>query len=308
MLAIVHARAGGGKGLARWRAVEPELHRRLNGFAAVLPPTAEAAREAVRDALMGGEREFIAAGGDGTVNLVIATILQHATAAVRARVRVGAVGLGSSNDFHKPCRNGARVAGVPVRVDFAHTIAADVGRLRYRDGDDWRCRRWILNASIGTTAEGNRLYNDDDAIGRLKHLHPDLGMVSAALRALVSCGPHPMTLVTDDGPEEWIGVVNLGVVKNPHFTGALRYDSPHEPGSGMFHVHLLADVGLAGRARAFARLHRGRFAGTPGTRSWRASRLTVRADRPFAVEGDGEVIVTSEVEFSLDPRALAVCT
>jgi diacylglycerol kinase (ATP) len=309
MLAVVNAAAGGGKGLARWRAAEPELRRRLGAFTTTFTSDADDARAALLRAIAQGETDILAAGGDGTVNLIASVLAEGNGVAHPHSLRLGAVGLGSSNDFHKPFRPDGFVAGVPVRLDFDHTVRHDVGCTRYRTaGGSWATRHWMLNASIGTTAEGNRLYNDGPVERVLKRLHPDAGMVGAALHALFTCGPRPLTLVFDDGAPIAARVTNLGIVKNPHFTGVLRYDSPYEPGSGMFDVHMLGDVSLLQRARVFVGLHRGRFGGQPGTTSWRARRLLVRAERPFAVEGDGEVVVTCEAEFSLRPRALELCT
>jgi len=309
MLALVNPHAAGGNGRVRWERVRASVAALVGNLTTVLPADAREARDAVRRALLAGERDFIAGGGDGTVNLVVDALLAHVTVAERRRLRLGAVGLGSSNDFHKPHRPDGWIGKVPVRLRFDRTVAHDVGRLRYlRPDGEWRCRRFILNASIGVTAEGNRRFNDDPAVARAKRVHPDLGMAWAALAALFDGGPWPMRLATDGGVPETARVTNLGIVKNPYFTGMLRYDSAYEPGNGEFDVHLLGDVSRPARVRAIAALCIGRFTGRPGTSSWRARRLSVSADQPFAVEGDGEIVITTHAEFSLDPRALAVCT
>jgi diacylglycerol kinase family enzyme len=308
MLALVNPHAGGEKGLARWERVRDAITERTGAFEIEVPADAAAARDAIRRAVWDGEHDFIAAGGDGTVNLVVNALLAHVTVAGRERLRLGAVGLGSSNDFHKPHRPDASIGDVPVRIRFDRTMPHDVGRLRYLLPDgEWRCRRFILNASIGVTAEGNRRFNDDPTVAVVKRVHPDLGMTWAALAALFDGGPWPMRLATDAAPPVVERVTNLGIVKNPHFTGMLRYDTAYEPGSGTFDVHLLGNVSRAARVRAILGLCRGRFLGRRGTASWQARQLTVSADTPFAAEADGEVVLTTEARFSLDPRALAVC-
>ncbi len=308
MLVLLNPTAGGGKAGRRWTRVAPKVERRIGPFMLVVPDGAEQARQAITAALGAGETTFVAAGGDGTVNVVAAALLAHTTADARRHIVLGAVGLGSSNDFHKPRRRDATIHGVPVRLDVARAVPHDVGRLRYLDADGtWRCRRWLLNASLGTTAEGNRRYNADPAVARLKRVHPDLGMAWAALTALWQIGPRPMTVATDGMPPVNLDVTNLAVIKNPHVSGVLRYDSPYEPATGWFDVHVLNGASRSRRARTLAALCRGRFQGLPGTLSWRARRLHVRAETPIAVEGDGEIVLTREVEFSLDPRTLRVC-
>jgi diacylglycerol kinase family enzyme len=112
----------------------------------------------------------------------------------------------------------------------------------------------------------------------------------------------------EDGHRTIVHLRNLGVVKNPNFTGCLRYDSPYEPDSGEFFVHLLAESSLRDTVITLARLARGRFAGRRTARSWRGNWLALASARPFAVEADGEIVVTRRAEFSVAPRALQVCS
>jgi diacylglycerol kinase family enzyme len=117
----------------------------------------------------------------------------------------------------------------------------------------------------------------------------------------------PVVLEREDGVREEVLLCNLGVVKNPHFTGVLRYDSPYEPASGDFFVHLLESASLWDTVVTLARLARGRFAGRRTAHTWRARRLALESTVPFAVEGDGEIVLARCVEFTLAPSTLAVC-
>jgi diacylglycerol kinase family enzyme len=104
-----------------------------------------------------------------------------------------------------------------------------------------------------------------------------------------------------------VSVSNLGVVKNPHFAGSLRYDSPFEPASGKFFVHLLAGQRPLRLLQALIGLARGRFAGRFGSRSWQATRLGIDAPAPFPIEVDGEVVLARRACFALRPGGLRVC-
>src|SRR5437016_2873987 len=57
---------------------------------------------AVSSAVHNGERSFVAAGGDGTVNALLNAIVACENRPPLEEFTLGAVGLGSSNDFHKP--------------------------------------------------------------------------------------------------------------------------------------------------------------------------------------------------------------
>lgn len=308
MLVIVNPRADGGRAAARWQRIRPRVAELIGPFDECVALDLGFVRRTIADALERGERRFVAAGGDGTVNLVMADLVELAPQDVLGHVTFGAIGLGSSNDFHKPGRD--TIDGVPCRLDFEHPIPHDVGRTAYVDPEGRRgMRHWLINASVGTTAAGNWLYNHATGlVGALKRLSASLGMIGAALMAVLRHSHVPVTLRLQDGSRESLVLCNLGIVKNPHFTGILRYDSPYEPASGDFFVHLLVGSSLYGTMVALARLARGRFSGRGASRTWRARHLALESPVPFAVEGDGEVVLARWVEFSLAPGTLAVCT
>lgn len=309
MLVLLNPTAGGGRALAQWRRMAAALERRfgpLDVVGVAGPPTT---RVRIAESLRQGERRFVAAGGDGTVNLLIGALASLATPDLLPQITVGALGLGSSNDFHKPFRNGAAQGGIPCRLDFSAATALDIGVLRYTDTDGVARRRyWINNASVGVTADGNCRFNTPDPVLRwLKRAATGPAIGYAALRALVAHRPRRMTLRSDEQPPLTVSVSNLGVVKNPHFAGSLRYDSPCESASGRFYVHLLEGQPLSRLVPALFDLSRGRFMGRDQSRSWRAARLAVEADEPFAIEVDGEVVLARRACFGLLAHYLRVC-
>ncbi len=310
MIVLLNPRAGGGRARERWQRIQAGVRQRLGPFTLVVAETPETLTARVAAALTAGEREFVAAGGDGTVNAVMTALLAHAPRGALSSIKLGAIGLGSSNDFHKPLNRERTVDGLPFRLDFLATVQHDVGLLTYRDDQDQlRSRRWLINASVGTAAEANRLFNSSErGLNLLKRVAPGVAMVYAALRTVFGFRCREMTLTIDESETVHTSVKNLGVVKNPHFTGALRYDSPYEPGSGHFFVHLLGRTSLPCLVVALGRLLLGRFAGQTGARSWRATRLRIEADRPFVVEGDGEVVTARKAYFTLVPDLLQVAT
>lgn len=305
---LLNPAAGGGLAARRWREVEPEVRRRLGDYVLVRGEGPGLEQELGRR-IAGGSRDFVAAGGDGTVNRLLELLIAAADEAVLPCLRLGAVGLGSSNDFHKAVEEEPSLGGVPLRLERAGAQLHDVGRLRYRDdrGSE-RVRHWINNASIGTTAEANRLFNHPTALLRaLKRWSPWRGIIYTAVREIVEYRSRPMVLALDDGDSLEALVKNLGIVKNPHFSGDLRYDTPYEPGSGVFYVHLLERVSAPRLAYTAWGLLHARFTGRKGTRSWRARRVRVTARQPFAIEFDGETVVAGEAVFDLLPRLIQVC-
>jgi diacylglycerol kinase family enzyme len=308
MIVILNPSAGGGTAFEKWRRIEPQLRRQLGPFELVIGQDATDVRRVIAERLAAGETDFVAAGGDGTVNRVASSLFEEISRVDLHRIRLGAIGLGSSNDFHKPLRADQQICGIPCCIDFEAARPRDVCLVSYTDeaGVRW-CRPWLINASIGVTAEANGFFNRPNrTLKFLKRRVPGLAIIYAALRTLLKRPAQNLVLRIDDRTWMRARVANLGVVKSPHFTGSLKYDSQYEPANGRFHVHMLADVSRPRLLLALVRLARGRFSGQRGARSWPATQLGVAADRAFALEGDGEVVFTSDASFHVVPRLLRV--
>lgn len=293
--------------MRKWARVSPILSDRgiasrvyfLNGRAST--------DRHLREALNSGETDFIAAGGDGTVNALLNALIGSATPAQLGRVRFGAIGLGSSNDFHKPFGTENLAEGIPCRLDLSRARPRDVGCVTCRAGSGPVTRYFLVNASIGATADANDFFNrPDGALRLLKRVHTPSAILYAALRTISS---HRNLHAVIQSPE--VGTIPttisyLGVMKSPHFSGSLRFNFPARFSDGRLAVQLFPGLERVGLLRLLIRLAEGRSTDRQ-SRSWSTRLLTVTADCPFAVEFDGEIVRTSEARFSILPQFLKVC-
>ena len=126
-LVIVNAHAGGGKGPVRWGRLAPRLQT-LYPHIAVVTTEAEEAVDAARAAAAAGVKVIVAAGGDGAVNALLNGLMDPATDRPRWDVALGAIGLGSSNDFHKPSDPARHIGGFGVAMNPEAGARVDVGR------------------------------------------------------------------------------------------------------------------------------------------------------------------------------------
>ncbi len=307
MFVLLNPESGGAGSIERWKIVEAEVRRRIGPYRLEVAAGPIVIRSCIQRALDRGETDFVAAGGDGTVNAVVSAIAEHLPAPALRHVRVGAIGLGSSNDFHKPHRPEGTIRDIPVRLDFGEAVASDLCSIEYVDTlNRFGHCEWLINASLGTTAEANRRFNRSDGLlCRMKARLPTAAMIYAAVRTILSFRAEALELKI--GPDRLrVRARNLGIVKQPNFSGSLRYGS-EPPGPGKMGVHLIGDVGLSRLCLIAGRLLRGRFEG-PGTRSWTVSRLSVTSNRSFLIERDGEVIRTRAASFRVLPGAIQLCT
>lgn len=300
-LAVLNPAARRGTATRRFEGVSPFLRSRFD-LAVLSTDTAGRWREAMRRAVGDGVRVVLAAGGDGTVGAVASALLACPEASA---ITFGAVGLGSSNDFHKPFR--LVRSGVPLRVDWQGARRADVGRAAFsRHGGPDTERAFLVSASVGLTARANAVFNEGRSPLRhfLQRHWVDGAVVHAALSALAAHADLRARLRVD-GEARLFAVSNLSVLRTPHLSGFLRYDTPVEPGT--LAVNLCHDMGRADLLLTLLALARGRFRGRPRTRSWLARRVELELDGPQPLELDGEVVEADRVAFDVLPGRLLTC-
>ncbi len=310
-----------GTGRERWSRVEGELRRRLGGFEVEEIGAPGQLRGRLAELVRRGERRFVAAGGDGTVNLLANAIMAvpggepPKSEAPEGRssegdgIVLGAVGLGSSNDFHKPFDKSATIEGMPVKVDFDGARDRDVIRIEYEEPEGPVATRYsLINASVGVTAEANARFNEPNWFIRgARAVSVDAAISAAVVTTLVTWVDVTCGLSIDGEEPAMTSVTNLGVFKNPHFGGALCYDTPVAPDDGVLGVGLCEGMSVFETVAALAALRRRRFEGRPKTRTWKVRSISVRGDRVFALETDGEVLRARSARFSVAPTRVRCC-
>lgn len=194
-------------------------------------------------------------------------------------------------------------------MDFEHAAARDVGVIRYRDGERTRTRYWMLNASVGVTADANLFFNHGDFLLHiLKRSVTSLAILYAALRSILLGGRRDLLIERDSGDAVIIGINNLAVLKSPHVSGGLRYDVPLNPASGTFHVHCFSGAARMQVLGLLCALIWGEASALKHADGWEGSRLRLHSDSDFCVEFDGETICTREALLTIHPHRMRVAS
>ena len=304
MLIIVNERANAGTAGERWHRVAAALKERGVSFDVAATRSESDAERAVSEAARNGHDVVVAAGGDGTVNSVLNAILNS-----RANVALGAIGLGSSNDFHKRFDSDTRIAGVPVRLDATRAIAADVGKATLTDpSGSTRMRYFVLNASLGVVAQGNAFFNaPDNTLRRLKRTNVDLAIGYAAIVSILRFTPIALDMAFDARPLQPMQLTAIGILKRVHFAGGMRYDTPVSPADGLFDVNIWEAMNRWSIVALILALYRGKFTGRKHTQTHRTRRVRFAAQQPVDFELDGEVSQVSQGDVEVVPGAVRLC-
>jgi diacylglycerol kinase family enzyme len=308
MIILLNKYSNNGGGLQKWKHVRTQLERKYIGQDYTLVSEFEGFYKRLRAEFERGERILIAAGGDGTVNFLLNCIMKLKKNEQREIV-FGAIGLGSSNDFHKPFAENRYLNGnVPFKLDYDNATQHNIAQVDFQDEHQkWQRKYFIINCSIGIIAYANHLFNSKEIV--INFLKPKwvLGTIwYAGLKAVFHFPNIPATInVGDEGFKT--KVTNLSVFISPHFSGNFRYDFDVSNQDDCLGAALCERMGLLARLKTFLSLAKARFSHLPGTRVWKTPGIEICLDSPTPLELDGEVYLARKINVNLLKGGLRVC-
>ena len=310
MIILLNKYCNGAGGLEKWKKLRPSLEENYLGKGYSVIPGFKEFQAACAQEIERGERVFIAAGGDGTVNFLINQLMQLGNGSQKELI-LGAIGLGSSNDFHKSFRingNGQLNGNVPVKLNYKQAIPHNVGIVDYEGLDHSRQSRYfIVNCSVGLVAQANYFFNSNDKIiNWLKPKWVEGTIWYAALETLFTAKNIPTEIRVGSERVE-TELTTLSAFINPNVSGDFRYDLEISPQSDYLGVALCEKMGIPRRVRTMLSMTKGKFVGLPKTRVWRAREIEISPSQPIALEMDGEVSLARHIRIELLHKAIRVC-
>ena len=288
-------------GLAALReTVQVVVERETKGDASDLASVSASLRDAEPDVL-------VAAGGDGTVNLALRTLL--AADAVE-RTALAILPLGTGNNVARsfglrPLQEGPRAVAKALRaIEHGPRRAVDVGVL-----GDWP---FLGSVALGMDADVLALRNRLDARLSRAGLGSGYGLYLAASLGSLFAAHGAKARLTLDGKQEQLPLFGLCVVNAPVYAGPIRFDAANDCTSGRLGVLALRSAReyaleyAAGWVR-YLRAARG-AAPRPSARLSRAREIDVAFERPVPAQLDGEWLgAAAAYRIELQPAAVRLC-
>ena len=253
--------------------------------------------ELTREVLRQGTRFVVAVGGDGTVQEVVNGMLEEDRPVADDAV-LGVVAAGSGSDFVRTFGLPGDAARAVRHLEGDRLYRIDVIRAEYRDGDVTRVRYVPNIAEVGLGAE---------VVRRAGGLPRVLGRSRYFWGFWLSVGRfRPCRITVGVDRKSFEGVANNVVVANCQFYGGGMKISPRSyPGDGLIDVQ----ISTGPKSEAFTlipKIYRGEHVPHPHIKELRGRQVHVAAERPLPVEGDGEVLGTTPVTFTVLPEVVAL--
>ncbi|MBN1822061.1 MAG: hypothetical protein JW833_15180 [Prolixibacteraceae bacterium] len=304
---FINYSSNNGKARKKWLTIENDIRKILPADTCYIPYETPCSLKNIIQCLIKFEniRYFVSAGGDGSLNYLV-NLLAEITDFSFENLAVGAIALGSSNDFHKPFRN--QVKGIPVRIDFNSLIPQDAGLVAISGSEQTIKKAFVINASLGFTAEGNLYFNNGGGIIRfLKPRSVQSAILWAVIKTLISYRNLSLQLKID-GEEKKCQVTNLSIAKNPHVSGNFCYDISTAPDSGKLGLYLAENLNRSGIIKLLYHLSRNRFSTQKNCSVVFSENIEINSGLPVACETDGEVFLGTNFRFSVLPGVLNFAT
>lgn len=240
-----------------------------------------------RDALDEGYELLCAAGGDGTVSLVV-------DALVGREAQLGIIPAGTTNAL-------AQALGIPRKMPGAIEVIANPGRLRKLDALELDGSYYVLSVGVGISAA-----TMENTKREAKQRYGEAAYVWTVLKELTGWQPRHYT-VDVDGQRETIRAADILLVNAGVLTGPLTWGEHIVPDDGHIDVCAIRARNLANYLEILADILRRRQLRNRHIQFLVAKEsVKIRASKALAVTGDGELVGRTPIEVRVVPSAVTV--
>lgn len=306
-LILINPECHQGHGWKRWLSVKSEVAKSLDSSWTefVLEPGVNLSATLPGVLRNGNYKFIISAGGDGTMHYLVNTLLRSFPINIQD-ITLGAIGLGSSNDFLKPFNR--KIKNIPTRIDLRSAVEKhDVGLAEYYDqSSQYNNAFFVVNASFGVTALANWNFNNPGNLLRfLKSKSTNAAIFYTALATILRYRNFHCCLNYNDR-ESHVAASNINILKKPFVSGSFWYDHKIKPDDGELRLCICKDMDKIDLLKILSQLMKGQFKPGEKTRSEIIHAFQLTSAQPVVFECDGETTMTNKVSIRIIPKAINV--
>lgn len=297
---ILNPHAGAGKGSRERKRIVDTLKNSGLNYTLHVSEFPGHAVVIAKELALKGETQFIAAGGDGTLNEIVNGFF-NVQGTVPASIVVGMIPVGTGNDWIK-------TFGIPDDYEKAmhiilegKKITQDVGEINYSKNETDFKRYFVNIAGFGFDGMVASNANNLKAKGISGFRVYVESLFSSFLKYKAS-----KTVIEIDGVkvEKNLFSASVGIGK---FNGGGMMQVPEaNPVQGIFHITLISKIGLPGILMNFRGLYSGRFIRDRRVSTYTGKSIAFQSSSPLPGEADGETLGEGNFRIRILPHRLTV--
>jgi diacylglycerol kinase family enzyme len=250
---------------------------------------------------------LISAGGDGTLHLLVNTVIQKFGEAILDQVTFGHIGLGSNNSFLRPYDECQMMNNIPMKIS-QKTWHQDLMKFEIEDSlNQKKIIYATANSSMGFLAEANCIFNSSALVLVCKKLNSDLADIVAFFKCLLSWRSQLLTYEID-GKKNQEKITNIHLMKRKYYAAGLCFPEDIAPMNNTYRINKLAkrnpfEICFRFVLMLFLKQHRlGRdFSSEIQT-------FKAHSDIPFLVEIDGEIYKAKNICVTVANTKIKLCS
>lgn len=296
--------ANRGRAETAWSMVEPELRQARHAFKVWRSHDRNEMMGHVRTALLEGAGNLVAAGGDGTLQTVLDAYM---TTSCDTEVAIGSIGIGTSNDFHKPLDTAPKMAGFPVRISEERMIDHDVHELKADlPNGETVTRHFLQSSHLGVIPTANhRLTTGGGFFTWLYRQHYQLALGLTAAYTIYSYQGFQAEVRC--GSESWSGRFSgMSLLKRPNVAGNFSFKTKRQPTDGKLDFALLTKVAPMRLLELTQGFITSGFEGHQEVTFRDAQEVEATFAEPQPVDFDGELLLVTKARWRVIPDAVAL--
>lgn len=299
---IINPHCHQGRGWKRWQAIRNEVLKQIPGSTEIVTENTDDLGWQLSHIFNSNEEShIISAGGDGSLHQLCNELLRNGR---QDKHIIGAIGIGSSNDFLKPFQS--FVNNIPVRTNINKPcIAQDVGKVKFIDENNLKKEKFfIINASFGATAEGNWNFNNPSSILKwLKKTDTGMAITYTAITTILAY-KNKKVIFRFNSEERDAAITNINILKIPFVSGSLYYKQNIFPDDGRLGLNVCMNMKKAQLFQTLLQLEKGIFTPSEKKLSAFTNNFQLSSNYPIIFECDGETEKITNVEISVLPKAI----
>jgi diacylglycerol kinase (ATP) len=306
IIIVVNPYCHQGKGWQRWMNIRDDVNRRLGLSASeIILEKGVVLEDTLSPVLDSNQTIIISAGGDGSIHYLVNYLLSLPQQQLE-QITIGAIGLGSSNDFLKPYES--KIQGIPVRINInGPALQHDIGVVDYSCANGEAKRKYfIVNASFGVTAEANWKFNHPGPVLQwLKRTSTASAILYTAVSTIFQ--HHNTDCIVQFNQQEYkTAITNVNILKLPFVSGSFYYKQPIQRDDGWLSLNICSQMNRWEMITALHYLQHGIFNSSQKKQIAYGTSFQLSSASPVVFECDGETGWSDSVTISARPRVLNV--